>query len=142
MADGVCDSYCKGCVFNQNCSGDFVTLCVYYLVTNVRRPCPAGQGCTVKQTGRKLNKWGYENNVKWKEADNYRKQLRAEHLEQIRKERHMKNLRTATCAECGKEFYTDNPRRIYCSDRCKCRVESRKRYRRQQEARKEMKNES
>lgn len=134
MANGICDDFCEGCVFNQNVSGDWSTCCVYYLVTNIRRPCPAGAGCTVKKTGKKVSKWSYEDNNTWKQADNYRKQLRAERNEQLKKERHMRNARMATCPECGKEFEAYDPRRIYCSDLCKCRVESRKRWRKLKEA--------
>jgi len=32
-------------------------ICSYYLITGIRRPCPAGSGCTVADTGRKLRPW-------------------------------------------------------------------------------------
>lgn len=32
-------------------------ICNYYLITGQRRPCPAGAGCTVADTGRKLRPW-------------------------------------------------------------------------------------
>lgn len=32
-------------------------MCNYYLITGIRRPCPAGSGCTVADAGRKLRPW-------------------------------------------------------------------------------------
>lgn len=32
-------------------------ICNYYLITGIRRPCPAGSGCTVADAGRKLRPW-------------------------------------------------------------------------------------
>lgn len=125
--------YCKDCTYGS-IAGEHI-ICNYFLSTGIRRPCPAGDGCTVKKKGRKVNNWGYEDGIKWKQADEYRKQCREERLEQIRRERHLKNIRIATCPECGKEFEAYDPKRIYCSNQCKCRVESRKRYRKIQEAR-------
>lgn len=54
---GICNSFCKGCVYNQYASGVESTLCTYYLETGIRRPCPAGTGCTVKRTGRRKGDW-------------------------------------------------------------------------------------
>jgi hypothetical protein len=41
--------YCKGCIHYR---GMFATdiCCNYYFDTDKRRPCPFGEGCTVKQT--------------------------------------------------------------------------------------------
>ena len=44
---GVCDKYCNGCVFYSGSSLTF-KVCEYMLMTDHRRPCPAGKGCTVK----------------------------------------------------------------------------------------------
>ena len=124
--------YCKDCTYGS-IAGEHI-ICNYFLSTGIRRPCPAGDGCTVKKKGRKVNNWGYEDGIKWKQADDYRKQLREERLEQIRRERQIKNLRIATCPECGNAFQTDSPKRIYCCDKCKNRAKSRDQYRRLQEA--------
>ena len=45
--DGVCDKYCKGCVYFSQVNGT-IHYCAFYLDTGIRRPCPAGKGCTVK----------------------------------------------------------------------------------------------
>lgn len=134
MANGICDSYCKDCAFGQYASGDWMMICTYFLSTGIRRPCPAGEGCTVKQKGRKIHKWCYEDSVQWRKADEYRKRMREERTEQIRRERQIKNLRISTCPECGNVFQTDSPKRIYCGDKCKNRAKSRDQYRRLQEA--------
>lgn len=38
---------CKGCIYSlvTNCG----TYCQYILITEHRRPCPPGRGCTVKK---------------------------------------------------------------------------------------------
>lgn len=38
---------CKGCIYSfvTNCG----TYCQYILITEHRRPCPPGKGCTVKK---------------------------------------------------------------------------------------------
>lgn len=43
------DKHCLGCYFYR---GDHVKMCNYMLFTGVMRPCPPGEGCTVK-VGRK-----------------------------------------------------------------------------------------
>lgn len=44
----ICTEYCDGCSFRYMIGGAFVRCCNYYFVTNQRRPCPAGDGCTVR----------------------------------------------------------------------------------------------
>lgn len=38
---------CKNCVFSYMVCNQLY-ICDYFLKTNKRRPCPAGEGCTVK----------------------------------------------------------------------------------------------
>ncbi len=40
---------CQGCYYYGG-NSDAVKCCSYYLITGIRRPCPAGEGCTVKKT--------------------------------------------------------------------------------------------
>lgn len=44
---------CNGCIYNRPlCSSSHeATYCAYILITGRRRPCPPGEGCTVKRTG-------------------------------------------------------------------------------------------
>lgn len=44
---GKAENPCKGCFY---CGGktEYVKSCNYYLITGKRRPCEAGEGCTVK----------------------------------------------------------------------------------------------
>lgn len=131
----VCDDYCIGCVFNQNASGDKQTCCTFYLVTDIRRPCPAGAGCTVRKLGKKIGKWSYEHQHGWETAklkgEARRNTAYKEELKKLRKEQRMM---TKVCPVCGEEFQTDNPRKVYCSERCKNKAKSRTHYRRNKNA--------
>jgi len=40
---------CRGC-FYYGGNNDACRCCSYFLITGIRRPCPAGEGCTVKKT--------------------------------------------------------------------------------------------
>jgi hypothetical protein len=102
MAKGLCDSFCKGCIYNGYGVSDTVTICTYFLTTDNRRPCPAGSGCTVKQTGRKKGKWEQEKDESWKQRE---KTISKEVLHRV-------------CPCCGTEFDTNNKRKIYCSRKC------------------------
>ena len=48
---------CDGCFFFGG-KQEYVKSCNYYLITGNRRPCDAGEGCTVRKDGkrRKVNK--------------------------------------------------------------------------------------
>ena len=43
----VCDKSCIGCRYLANLNG-CTKYCSFYLDTGIRRPCPAGEGCTVR----------------------------------------------------------------------------------------------
>lgn len=45
------DSFCEGCIYF-----DSYRVCNYYLITDIRRPCPPGKGCTVRAKKRKVKK--------------------------------------------------------------------------------------
>lgn len=38
---------CDGCWYFRG-NSDYDRCCCYYLITNIRRPCPPGKGCTVR----------------------------------------------------------------------------------------------
>lgn len=132
MANGLCDRYCKDCVYAYSYGDSTAHICTYYLTTSIRRPCPAGEGCTVKKAGRKIGKWEYENTVQWEQARQRRKELWREdaiqRMQEARKQYRLDRMRTLTCPECGKEFMTDHPRKIYCSVTCKSRAKCRAKY--------------
>ena len=44
-------NYCSDCAYSGKAGG--MRCCNYLLTTNQRRPCPPGEGCTVK-VGRKV----------------------------------------------------------------------------------------
>lgn len=115
--NGVCDKYCKDCVYNNLAVGEDIVLCTYYFKTNTRRPCPAGTGCTVKKTGKKSGAWTDARKRDW-----------AKKMAEARQAK--KVVRTLICAECGKEFEASDPRAKYCSVNCKNRVSQRNMHRR------------
>ena len=41
-------SYCDDCFYRGVLTGLATPCCNYFLMTNQRRPCPPGPGCTVK----------------------------------------------------------------------------------------------
>lgn len=48
-------SNCDNCFYCGRLEGGALPYCKYYFMTNQRRPCPPGDGCTVK-VGRKVNR--------------------------------------------------------------------------------------
>lgn len=113
----VCDRFCKNCMY-ANTLGNGTIACNYFLTTNIRRPCKAGTGCTVKKIGKKIGAWKYENDAQWG-----RKMYEARLAKAVQ--------RTAICQECGIEFETTNVNKIYCSKRCNCRINQRRYWERQ-----------
>lgn len=99
----VCDSFCNGCIFKGSCNGG-MPMCEYFLITDKRRPCPAGTGCTVKQTGRKRQKWRNEDHSRFKNSG--RKRRNAKVLQKV-------------CPNCGQAFETTAAQQIYCCVKCK-----------------------
>lgn len=53
------DAYCVGCTYLTviSCDATNQKACDYIGATNRCRPCPAGKGCTVKNTGKKKYDW-------------------------------------------------------------------------------------
>lgn len=122
--NGVCDKFCKGCMYSSYACGEYSRLCTYYLRTGIRRPCPAGTGCTVKTLGKAKGAWRYKEETDWAE-----KMKKAREAKQV--------VRKVICKECGTEFETVSKAAMYCSRRCKNRVSQRNVYRRMQNAKQE-----
>lgn len=99
----VCDRFCDGCVFlawaNGNCR-----VCEYFFCTGQRRPCPAGTGCIVKQTGKKKTNWRYEADRTWKNKEKREKKPVVYHR---------------ACPTCGTAFDTTSKNKVYCCKKCK-----------------------
>ena len=57
MARG--SAYCKGCVYRGIVQGS-LPCCNYIFMEDKRRPCPPGEGCTVKTTNREAQRKGAE----------------------------------------------------------------------------------
>ena len=133
--EGVCDSYCKGCVYNCYGTGDGYTICTDLIKTDKLRPCPAGTGCTVRLIGKKTSLWEYENNVAW---ERYKKErAEAKRKARLEKER-LARMRTVTCPICGTVFQTTDARKNYCSRKCSNRAQ----YIRTEEYKRRVRNEA
>ena len=48
-------AYCDDCVYYAKLGCGTMRCCNYFIKTDKRRPCPPGEGCTVK-VGRKVNR--------------------------------------------------------------------------------------
>ena len=57
-------SNCDNCVYSGVITGLSTRCCNYFLVTSQRRPCPPGEGCTVK-VGREVQE-EEEGRKRWK----------------------------------------------------------------------------
>lgn len=110
---GICDRFCKGCVYNGYFAGGELSICEYFLITNQLRPCPAGTGCTVKKTGKKISRWDYERELTWQK----REKRKCEPKE--------REVFHRVCACCGTAFDTVFKQQIYCCKKCKMRMAQR-----------------
>lgn len=53
---GVLTKYCDACVYRKSITGGYLRYCDYLCMTGKPRPCPAGDGCTVRSTRRVYRK--------------------------------------------------------------------------------------
>lgn len=99
---------CDGCVYMGIVSGQ-MPCCNYIFMEDRKRPCPPGDRCTVKKTG------------KYKKAVHKRMAI-AEERRRKRKEAEMAarvaRIRTVQCGVCGAVFETDIHNKRYCSKDC------------------------
>lgn len=125
----VCDKFCDGCAFEGKLQFD-LRVCNYLLCTGKRRPCPAGTGCTVKETGRRRKGWHEEEansrknhriRIPAQEKRERKREREQERREKARKDREF----TMKCGVCGKLFKTTDTRRRNCSPECSTRARTR-----------------
>lgn len=45
----VCDAFCRGCIYFFDYGSGGFPMCEYMIQTGERRPCKAGEGCTVRK---------------------------------------------------------------------------------------------
>lgn len=88
----VCDKYCDGCIYRGLIHGEF-PWCKYLFTEDHMRPCPPGEGCTVKLTPEMIAA-----------------RKKAEKIEKV--------MLTITCQICGTEFQTTDMKRKNCSKEC------------------------
>lgn len=53
------NDYCSDCFYGVYLPSVKEFCCRYYLMTNERRPCPAGDGCTVKVCVKNRRKYAW-----------------------------------------------------------------------------------
>lgn len=97
---------CRDCIYSCKLMEDLIS-CDYYIKTDIRRPCPGGDGCTVKQTGKKVGAWEFQNNAEWEK----RKKERNEKRNELRR---LARIQEKRCVVCGEAFQTTDSRRLYC----------------------------
>ena len=102
-----CNSYCNGCVYKGIVQGN-VPCCNYIFMEDKMRPCPPGEGCTVKTTNWEARRKGAEE----------RKQRKLEQMKQARAKKRLARVHTVVCPICGKAFETVRVQARYCSKEC------------------------
>lgn len=102
-----CNSYCNGCIYKGLVQGH-VPCCNYIFMEDKRRPCPPGEGCTVKMTNREAQR----------KAAEERKRKALERAKEARAKKRLARVHTVVCPICGKSFETDRVQARYCSKEC------------------------
>lgn len=103
---------CEGCIYLSKV--DCMPCCNYIFMENKRRPCPPGEGCTVKVTDKEVKK-------------RKTKERRALSVEQVQRKKERDRLywekrkadRRKACRRCGKEFHPTMENHSFCSDECR-----------------------
>lgn len=140
-------NYCEGCIYESKL-GEY-SCCNYFLATNIRRPCPPGKDCTVKEMGNRRKGWHEEEANSRKnrrisksaqERKDHKREYDRERREKLRKEREF----TMICGVCGKLFKTTDTRRRNCSPECstRSRTRSTNNYRKRRKANEEAKSDT
>jgi hypothetical protein len=107
------DSYCNGCIYKGVVEGH-VPCCNYIFIEDKPRPCPPGEGCTVKLTSKEIKK------RKAKERRGMSVEAMQRKKERDRLYREKKKAYTRKlCRYCGKEFTPLPGNYFFCSEECK-----------------------
>ena len=72
----VCTKYCDACVYRKVFTGGWLPYCDYLCMVGKRRPCPAGDGCTVRVTRRVYRKRALTEEEKAERAERKRERNR------------------------------------------------------------------
>lgn len=104
--------YCNGCVYAS--SAHNIQMCNYIFVEDKMRPCPPGEGCTVKLTSKEIKK------RKAKERRGMSVEAMQRKKERNRLYREKKKAYTRKlCRYCGKEFTPTPDNYHFCCDECR-----------------------
>ena len=73
---GVCTKYCEPCVYRKTFINKSIPYCDYLCMVGNRRPCPAGDGCTVRAARRGYRKRALTEEEKAQRAERKRERER------------------------------------------------------------------
>lgn len=121
---------CFGCVYMGVLQGS-TPMCNYIFMEDKRRPCPPGEGCTVKSYGK------YRKAVQKRMAQAAEKEKERKAKRQAAWEARIKPIK---CPVCGTEFNTVIHNKKYCSEACSKKMRN-KQWMEYYEREKEKKNE-
>ena len=105
---------CEGCIYLSMIGNSYLPCCNYIFMEDKRRPCPPGEGCTVKITDKQVKK---------RKAQ----ERRAMSVEQMQRKKERDRLywekrkaeRTKPCRRCGTLFHPDQYNKFFCCEECK-----------------------
>ncbi len=104
---------CYGCIYLSLVAGEH-PCCNYIFMENKRRPCPPGEGCTVKITDKGVKK----RKTKERRALSVEQQKRKSERDRLYREK-KRASRRKLCRYCGKEFTPTPENYHFCCDACK-----------------------
>lgn len=108
-----CDKFCHDCVYMGVAGNGYIPMCNYIFIEDKRRPCPPGEGCTVKLTDKEVKK---KKAQKRKELSIEQKQRYAQKSKEWYEKK--RASRKKLCRRCGKEFTPSVERHLFCSGEC------------------------
>lgn len=107
-----CNSYCNGCIYKGRVSFN-TPCCDYIFIEDKMRPCPPGEGCTVKTTDHDIKR---KKTAQRKELSFEQKQRKAQRDKEYREKKRLERKRL--CRYCGNEFTPSAENKLFCSKEC------------------------
>lgn len=105
------DSYCNGCIY-KGVVENHLPCCNYIFMEDKMRPCPPGEGCTVKLTSKEIKK----RKAKERRGMPVEAMQRKKERDRLYRE---KKKKTKLCRYCGKEFTPTPDNYHFCCDECR-----------------------
>ena len=73
---GVCTKWCDACIYRKSFTSGSIPYCDYLCMTGKKRPCPAGDGCSVRVARRVYRKRNLTEEEKAERAERRRERNR------------------------------------------------------------------